>query len=262
MDQDQDGPRPQPGPGPSGSPALHLFQPHDVRSLRDRAYDDIRDAIMTGGLRPGQRIKERDVAAQMGISTTPVKEALRRLEQDGLVVSQPRRGAVVGPLVLTPAEEILQLRASLEAMAARLAAAKMTLEERQDLERRVTELEQLNALVVEDPEPVWRGTAELHRAIRRAARNEFVDRFIDTLAPFDRTVRRAQTVDPVEARLDAAEHREIVTAIIDGDGDRAERVMHRHISRVIEFLSRSGAATPRRAGRARGQRPRAIAKNR
>ena len=84
-----------------------LFQPHDVRSLRDRAYDDIREAILTGALRPGERIKERDVAAQMGISTTPVKEALRRLEQEGLVVSQPRRGAVVGPLVLTPPAEIL-----------------------------------------------------------------------------------------------------------------------------------------------------------
>jgi len=58
-----------------------LFQPQDIRSLRDRAYDDIREAILSGGLRPGQRIKERDVAAQMGISTTPVKEALRRLEQ-------------------------------------------------------------------------------------------------------------------------------------------------------------------------------------
>ena len=103
-----------------------LFQPHDVRSLRDRAYDDIREAILTGALRPGERIKERDVAAQMGISTTPVKEALRRLEQDGLVVSQPRRGAVVGPLVLTPPEEILKIRAHLEGLAARFAAEKMT----------------------------------------------------------------------------------------------------------------------------------------
>jgi DNA-binding transcriptional MocR family regulator len=67
-----------------------MFHPADIRSLREMAYDDIRDAILSGVLAPGQRVKERDVAEQMGISTTPVKEALRRLEQEGLVVSQPR----------------------------------------------------------------------------------------------------------------------------------------------------------------------------
>src|SRR6266571_7047058 len=120
-----------------------LFQPHEVRSLRDRAYDDIREAILGGALRPGERIKERDVAAQMGISTTPVKEALRRLEQDGLVVSQPRRGAIVGPLVTTRPEEILAIRAHLEGLAARLAAEKMSGEDKRALAVELTELEAL-----------------------------------------------------------------------------------------------------------------------
>ena len=119
-----------PTPAPARGP---LFHPHDVRSLRDRAYDDIRKAILTGALKPGERIKERDVAAQMGISTTPVKEALRRLEQDGLVVSQPRRGAAVGPLVLTPPEEILAIRAHLEGLAAPFAAEKMGTTDKQSL---------------------------------------------------------------------------------------------------------------------------------
>ncbi len=79
----------------------------------------------------------------MGISTTPVKEALRRLEQEGLVVSQPRRGAVVGPLVLTTPDEILEIRSHLEGLAARFAADRMTAEEKQALE---SELDDLDAL--------------------------------------------------------------------------------------------------------------------
>jgi len=218
-----------------------LFQPQDIRSLRDRAYDDIREAILSGGLRPGQRIKERDVAAQMGISTTPVKEALRRLEQEGLIVSQPRRGAVVGPLVLTPEEEILRIRADLEGLAARLAAEKMAPEEKTRLARRLDELE-LIAASAEDREAVIDGTTDYHRAIRDGARNEFLSRFLDTLAPFDRTIRRRWTLAATEAARDAAEHRWMLEAILDGDGDRAERIMHDHIERVIDFHAEQEAA--------------------
>lgn len=223
-----------------------LFQPHDVRSLRDRAYDDIREAILTGALRPGDRIKERDVAAQMGISTTPVKEALRRLEQEGLVVSQPRRGAVVGPLVLTPPAEILQIRADLEGYAARLAAEKMTPAAKRSL---ADELEALDALAVEsatDREVVAEATNAWHHSIRLGADNAFLERFLDTLAPFDRTIRVKSTLDPIEWSLDRDEHRQIMAAILAADGDTAERVMHEHIHRVIAFHARSTAPAPTR----------------
>jgi DNA-binding GntR family transcriptional regulator len=225
-----------------------LFQPHDVRSLRDRAYDDIRKAILTGALRPGERIKERDVAAQMGISTTPVKEALRRLEQDGLVVSQPRRGAVVGPLVLTPPEEILAVRAHLEGLAARFAAEKMGANDKQAL---LADLDDLEALSREtdDGETVAEATNAFHHSIRDGADNVFLDRFLDTLAPFDRTIRVRSTLDPDEAKVDTREHRAMVEAIVAGDGETAERVMHEHIHRVIAFNARSsGAATAKRRG--------------
>ncbi len=228
-----------------------LFQPHDVRSLRDRAYDDIREAILTGALRPGERIKERDVAAQMGISTTPVKEALRRLEQDGLVVSQPRRGAVVGPLVLTPPAEILQIRADLEGYAARLAAEKMPATQKALL---VDELEALDALVVtstDDRDVVAEATNAFHHSIRQGADNVFLERFLDTLAPFDRTIRIKSSRDPVEWSVDREEHRAIVAAIVAGDGETAERVMHEHIHRVIAFHARSSAATGSKRRRAK-----------
>lgn len=227
--------------------AAPLFQPHDVRSLRDRAYDDIREAILTGALRPGERIKERDVAAQMGISTTPVKEALRRLEQDGLVVSQPRRGALVGPLVITPPAEILQIRADLEGYAARLAAEKMPPAQKRALTDELAQLEALAVESAEDRSVVAEATSAFHHSIRRGADNVFLERFLDTLAPFDRTIRIKSTLDPVEWALDRTEHREILEAILAADGDTAERVMHEHIHRVIAFHARdSAAAGPKR----------------
>jgi DNA-binding GntR family transcriptional regulator len=229
-----------------------LFQPHDVRSLRDRAYDDIREAILTGALRPGERIKERDVAAQMGISTTPVKEALRRLEQDGLVVSQPRRGAVVGPLVLTPPEEILRIRAHLEGLAALFAAEKMTAEDKETLSGELDDLEALN-LETHDGETIAEATNAFHHSIRDSADSVFLDRFLDTLAPFDRTIRIRSTLDPAEARRDTREHRAMLDAILAGDGETAERVMYEHIHRVIAFHARWSAApaSKRRAAKSR-----------
>ena len=201
-----------PGPPGMSEPAGFtapepLFRPHDVRSLRDRAYDDIRDAILTGALNPGQRIKERDVAAEMGISTTPVKEALRRLEQEGLVVSQPRRGAVVGPLVLTPDSEILELRADLEGLAARLAAHKMTVAEKEALRTQLVETERPAAGGdAIQPELVVDATLEFHRLIHEGSKNPFLIRFLA-----------------------------MVEAIARGDGDEAERVMHEHVYRVIDL---------------------------
>ena len=221
-----------------------LFQPHETRSLRDRAYDDIREAILTGALRPGERIKERDVAAQMGISTTPVKEALRRLEQDGLVVSQPRRGAVVGPLVLTPPAEILELRAHLEGLAAGLAARKMSEARKAALADELDELEELYRTSA-GTEPVAEATNVFHHRIRDGATNVFLDRFLDTLAPFDRTIRIRSTLDAAEAEQDRVEHREIVDAIVAGDDATAERVMFEHIHRVIEFAARENGGTAR-----------------
>jgi DNA-binding GntR family transcriptional regulator len=222
---------------PAGLPTAEpLFRPHEVRSLRDRAYDDIRDAILMGALKPGQRIKERDVAAEMGISTTPVKEALRRLEQEGLVVSQPRRGAVVGPLVLTPESEILELRADLEGLAARLAALKMTAADKEALKAQLVETERpVPTGEASQQELVVEATLEFHRMIHEGSKNPFVIRFLETLAPFDRTIRRRAILNPPEWQRDDDEHRAVVEAILRGDADEAELVMHEHVHRVIDL---------------------------
>lgn len=244
--------------------ARSMFQPADIRSLRDMAYDDIRDAILSGALAPGQRVKERDVAEQMGISTTPVKEALRRLEQEGLVVSQPRRGAVVSTLVQIPVEEIQEVRGLLESMAARLAATRMTDAE---LARLATIVEEMTRLTMEMTEPQTRleHVSVFHKLIRDGSRNAFIARFVETLNPFER-VHRPEYLDPDEAQRILREHQAIAAALAARDAGLAERLMAEHFPvvsahwRIVEGAhaativvpSGNGATSPAGTPKARG----------
>jgi DNA-binding GntR family transcriptional regulator len=231
---------------PVGRPAgERVFRPADVRSLRDLAYDDIRDAILGGRLVPGQRVKERDVAAQMGISTTPVKEALRRLEQEGLVVSQPRRGAVVSDLVTIPVEEIEEIRGALEAIAARLAAARLTDEELARLAGLVAEMAALTR-EMREPQQRVEGVTTFHRMILEGSRNDFLVRFVGTLVPFER-VHQSEYLDAAEAQASQRDHEAILDALRRRDGEAAAREMRDHYDR--------GRAYWRRVDEVEGRRP-------
>jgi DNA-binding GntR family transcriptional regulator len=224
-----------------------IFRPADVRSLRELAYHDIRDAILSGTLRPGQRVKERDVAEQMGISTTPVKEALRRLEQEGLVVSQPRRGAVVSTLAQIPVEEIEEIRGYLEAMAARLAATRMTDAE---LARLVVIVDEMTRLTLDMREPQTRleDVAVFHKLVREGSRNDFLVRFVETLTPFER-VHRPEYLDPAEATRILHEHQAILEALLARDGGRAERLMAEHFAIARQHWQARGDGSAPDAGR-------------
>lgn len=224
--------------------ARSMFQPADIRSLREMAYEDIRDAILSGALAPGSRVKERDVAEQMGISTTPVKEALRRLEQEGLVVSQPRRGAVVSTLVQIPVEEIEEIRGLLEAMAARLAADRLS---DADLERLRALVEEMTVLTREMREPQRRiaDVDVFHRIILDGARNDFLVRFVGTLNPFER-IHQTEYLDPTEAAAILAEHRGIYEALAARDGETAQRLMFQHYDRGRDYWRAVDAAEGRR----------------
>lgn len=224
---------------------MPVFKRHDSPPLRELAYDSIRDAILDGSLAAGQRIKERDVASQMGISTTPVKEALRRLEQEGLIVSQPRRGAVVAELALTSVEEIVAIRARLESLAAKFAASRATEDELVELRAHLAKMGQLTNSS-SDLAALEAANAHFHDLVRGAARNVFLNRFVAALEPFDRSVRHQALADRAEARRGFAEHSAVLEAIEGRDGDQAAEVMLRHISRSAEFVV--GQTKARRRG--------------
>ena len=217
-----------------------VFGPQSAPSLRERVHDALRDAIIAGRLKPGQRLKERDVAAQMCISTTPVKEALRKLEQEGLVDSRPRQGGIVSDVALTSVREIVEIRAGLEGLAARYASEKITELElatmRAQLERMqaLTEAGAVRELVV--------ANAAFHTLIRDAAHNHFVSTFVATIGPFDRSVRRAALGYPDEAERGYQEHFAIAEALQRRAGGLAEQMMRSHVMRTVRFVIDRAAA--------------------
>lgn len=229
----------------------------ELPSLRERVYDKLRDAIISGRLAPGERVKERELAAYMHISTTPVKEALRRLEQEGLIITRSRRGTTVSDVALTSVEEIAETRSALESLGARFAAAKMSTSEIDQLSGL---LERMKAYTASrDLDNLVAANTEFHRRIREGSGNYFICRFVDTLAPFDRSIRQRALSYPDEARRGYDEHASILSAIVRRAGARAERSMRDHILRTARFvLSRRGHGEPSVDGD-KGQ-PRGIAR--
>jgi DNA-binding GntR family transcriptional regulator len=219
-----------------------LFGPQSAPSLRERVHDALRDAIIAGRLKPGQRLKERDVAAQMCISTTPVKEALRRLEQEGLVDSRPRQGGVVSDAALTSVHEVIEIRAGLEGLAARFASEKIT---ELELAAMRAQLERMHTLTEAGAvRELVEANAAFHHLIRTAAHNHFVSTFVGAIGPFDRSVRRAALGYPDEAERGYHEHFAIAEALQRRAGGLAEQMMRSHVMRTVRFvIDRAESAT-------------------
>lgn len=218
---------------PHNNKSLALLEPLEKQtSLSNRAYLALRDAIVNGVLGPGERITERAMAKQLNISTTPVREAMRRLEQDGMLIGN---AVVEAP----PIEEIYQTRALLHGMGARLAAEKIIeeeLEELRDLLSQTTQLINKNA----SAEDIYETFRRFHMLVVAASRNVFLFKFQTTLGPFVKAVRLNLVKDRNVAIRHHQLHIEILNAITDRDGAKAEELMKSHISDAIRiYLSRS-----------------------
>ena len=102
--------------------------------LRDVVFNTLREAILRGELKPGERLMELQLAAQLGVSRTPIREAIRMLEQEGLAVTMPRKGAEVAKMTLKGMEDVLEIRAALDELACQLACRRITEEQLARLE--------------------------------------------------------------------------------------------------------------------------------
>jgi DNA-binding GntR family transcriptional regulator len=116
----------------------------NYKPLRDVVFDYMKDAIITGKLKPGERLMEVQLAEKLGVSRTPVREAIRKLELEGLVVMVPRKGAYVADLDAKDLLNVLEVRSSLEGLAASLAAERITEEEIDKLKKIIEEFQKKN----------------------------------------------------------------------------------------------------------------------
>jgi DNA-binding GntR family transcriptional regulator len=204
-----------------------ILSPLQKVTLRDLAYNSIRDAIVNGLLKPGERIKERDVAGQLNISTTPVKEALRRLEQEGLVVNNSVSEA-------PPIEEIYLIRATLHGLGARLAAKKITPEELEEIQKLLQQTE--TAIDTVPAEEFFELFRRFHMLVVAASRNVFLFKFQTSIGPLIRKFRMEGLRNKEQARRGLAAHKAIANAIAEGDADRAEELMRSHILKAAQFI--------------------------
>lgn len=193
--------------------------------LAAQAYQQMRDAIVQGQIEAGAALFEVHLAAQLGMSRTPVREALKVLARDGFVESLPNRGYVVPRRSLDDLRELFELRESLEGMAARYAAARATETELQELERLCV----LYAKEREWSRWVQAGTS-FHDLLLAAARNERLTAILDSLNGQIVQSRRAVLKDNAQRR-DAAirEHRAILEAVRKRDPELAEARAREHV---------------------------------
>jgi DNA-binding GntR family transcriptional regulator len=195
----------------------------------DYAYRQVRERILSGELHPGAVIQQRDLASRIGISTTPLREALRRLKSEGLVELDAHRDARISPLRAEEARDLLELRKSLDPLAAGLAAHRRTNADIQAIRAAHAGLEPLPSQPAIGQLVAHRN---LHAAIYRASHNDLL---IDSLEGLwdkaDRYRRLALQTDREQAARDvkAHEHRMLVEFIAAGDADEAAKVMRAHI---------------------------------
>jgi DNA-binding GntR family transcriptional regulator len=204
--------------------------------LHEEVAAYLRRAIASGGLRPGQKLSEKEVSARLRVSRTPVREAFRRLHTEGFITSRPRRGATVTRLSARDLREIYPILATLEALATRLAMAHLAAGD-------FARLRRLNRAMADhadggDEAAFMRANAEFHALFYRRCGNVRLQALVRQLR--DQTYRLRLFAVSVPGRMHEAvkEHDEIVAALQSGEGLAAERAVRLHIEKAMGLLIR------------------------
>jgi DNA-binding GntR family transcriptional regulator len=185
----------------------------------------LRDAIQEGQLKPGERVMEIDLAQWLEMSRTPVRDALRRLESEGMLAHEPRAGLVVAKLDRQAVMELYTMREVLEGTAARLCArhaSDMEVTELLDLVKRERELQG-------DFQALARHNRRFHEAVHRGAHNRYLEKSLYAVTDSMGLLGRSQMLLPHRAKTAQAEHAEIARAIEKRDPDAAEAAARRHV---------------------------------
>lgn len=203
-------------------------------SLRTRIYNQLKNAILNGVYKPGESLIEMKVAKELGVSRTPVREAIRQLELEGLVSSIPNKGVIVEGITEKDVEDIYTIRRMLEGLAARWAAEKITDEQLKemkdilDLMEFYTEKQEMDKVSEMD--------TRFHDVIFKACNSRPLE---SVLANYHHFIQRARLVSVKasgRAQHSLGEHQKIYEALKNHDADAAEKAMIQHISQASSNL--------------------------
>jgi DNA-binding GntR family transcriptional regulator len=209
-------------------------------TMRGSAYDVILRAIDLGEIPPGARLIESELAERFGCSRTPVREALRRLEAQGLILHEPYRGMSVAVLDYRQITELYTFREIFEGAAARLAAISATDAEIELLGEMVRE----DALLVDDPKRLADRNKAFHRQIHLCAHNRYLNDALERLRVGLALLSGTTLSDPARARQSLKEHEVIVATIAARNADLAEDAARAHIKSAYRCRLRQNAVSP------------------
>ena len=197
------------------------------KPLRELVFEVLREAIISGQLAPGERLMEIQLAEELGVSRTPVREAIRKLELEELVLMVPRKGAYVASLSMKDVVEVFEIRGALEGLAAALAAERITEEELESLQRQLVKSAEMigNA----DLQGMVEADTGFHQILYQASRNERLAQIINNLREQIQRFRQTSLSYPGRMKIALEEHREIVDAVSARDPEMARKLAQDHI---------------------------------
>lgn len=195
--------------------------------LRDVVFNTLRKAILTGQLKPCERLMEVHLANKLGVSRTPIREAIRKLELEGLVVMIPRRGAEVAQITEKSLSDVLEVRRALDALSVELACERITDEEVAELRRACEEFEQ--ATKGKDASVIAKADVKLHDIIVQATGNQRLQQLVNNLSEQMYRYRFVYIKDESQHNKLIEEHKEIYESILTRDKKRASAAAGLHI---------------------------------
>lgn len=211
-----------------------LIYDESHKPLREVVYDELKRQIMVGEIPPRTRMMEIDLGNKMGVSRTPIREAIRKLEKEGLVTIETRKGAYAADISIKEMVDVFDVREYLEGMAASLAALKITSEGKKELEEIAEDFKE--AVNNGNIKEIVKFDEKFHKYIVKCSDNKTLIKLISQVQDLSLRFRYIYYEDFTRFEHIPTEHMEILEAIKSGDKDKARDEMSMHIRKLKEFV--------------------------
>ena len=210
----------------------------DKYSLRGRVFQSIREDILSGRYEQNTELKEAAIGAELGVSRTPVREALRQLELEGLVTIIPNRGAYVNMITAKDVQDIYVIRSMLEGLCARWAPQSITAEQLDSMEETLCLSEYHTSK--KNYEKLYELDSLFHEQLYEAGGSRILNHILSDFHDYVKMVRKATISTSSRSVTSTEEHRAIFEAIKEKDPDKAEALAKEHVKHTIESIQAYG----------------------
>lgn len=202
--------------------------------LRDVVFNTLRQAILTGEMKPGERLMEIHLANKLGVSRTPIREAIRKLELEGLVIMIPRRGAEVAQITWKNLKDVLEVRRAIDVLAIELACDRMSSEELDELYRACEAFKE--ATKTQDARVIAKADVALHDLIVKSTRNDRLMQLVNTLSEQMYRYRFEYIKDVSQHEKLVQEHNDMYQSILNKNKELAAEAVRKHIDNQEESI--------------------------